>query len=179
MTENITYSRPYAEAAYKIAIEGQSTNKWKSNLLVLSKVLKDGKVKAIIASPKVTNKEALEFLLEFLPSCDKLFKNFLNIMIENKKIYFIDQISYLFNEMLLNEENITVAEIETAYELGSKQKEQLSNMLEAQFKKQIKIKEEINTNLLAGIKIKVDNQVIDYSIKNKIDSMREKLTTRR
>ena len=100
-------------------------------------------------------------------------------MIENKKIYFIDQISYLFNEMLLNEENITVAEIETAYELGSKQKEQLSNMLEAQFKKQIKIKEEINTNLLAGIKIKVDNQVIDYSIKSKIDSMREKLTTRR
>ena len=179
MTENITYSRPYAEAAYKIAIEGQSTNKWKSNLLVLSKVLKDGKVQAIIASPKVTNKEALEFLLEFLPSCDKLFKNFLNIMIENKKIYFIDQISYLFNEMLLNEENITVAEIETAYELGSKQKEQLSNMLEAQFKKQIKIKEEINTNLLAGIKIKVDNQVIDYSIKSKIDSMREKLTTRR
>ena len=44
MTENITYSRPYAEAAYKIAIEGQSANKWKSNLLVLSKVLKDGKV---------------------------------------------------------------------------------------------------------------------------------------
>jgi F0F1-type ATP synthase delta subunit len=52
-------------------------------------------------------------------------------------------------------------------------------MLETQFKKQIKIKEEINKNLLAGIKIKVNNQVIDYSVKSKIDSMREKLTTRR
>ena len=81
--------------------------------------------------------------------------------------------------MLLNEENITVAEIETAYELDSKQKNKLSNMLETQFKKQIKIKEEINKNLLAGIKIKVNNQVIDYSVKSKIDSMREKLTTRR
>ncbi len=179
MTENITYSRPYAEAAYKIAIEGQLTSEWKSNLLVLSEVLKDGKVKAIIASPKVTDKDTLDFLLEFLPSHDNLFKNFLIILIENKKIYFINQISYLFNNMLLNEENITVAEIETAYELDSKQKNKLSNMLETQFKKQIKIKEEINKNLLAGIKIKVNNQVIDYSVKSKIDSMREKLTTRR
>ncbi len=179
MTENITYSRPYAEAAYKIATEGESTNEWKSNLLLLSEVLKDGKVKAIIASPKVTDKNSLDFLLEFLPSCDNLFKNFLITLIENKKIYFIDQISYLFNDMILNEKNITVAEVETAYTLDSDQKAKLSKMLETQFKKQIKIKEEINKNLLAGIKIKVNNQVIDYSIKNKINSMREKLTTRR
>jgi F-type H+-transporting ATPase subunit delta len=81
--------------------------------------------------------------------------------------------------MLLNEKNITVAEVETAYMLNDEQKNKLSKMLEAQFKKQIKIKEEINKNLLAGIKIKVNNQVIDYSVKNKVDSMREKLTTRR
>jgi len=179
MTENITYSRPYAEAAYKIATEGKSADEWKSNLLLLSEVLKDGKVKAIIASPKVTNKRALDFLLELLPSHDNLFKNFLITLIENKKIYFIDQISYLFNDMLLNEKNITVAEVETAYMLNDEQKNKLSKMLEAQFKKQIKIKEEINKDLLAGIKIKVNNQVIDYSIKNKVDSMREKLTTRR
>ena len=179
MTENITHSRPYAEAAYKIATEEKSTNEWKSNLLILSEVLKDGQVKAIIASPKITDKKTLDFLLEFLPSHGVLFKNFLITLIENKKIYFIDQVSSLFNDMLLNKENIIMAEIETAYELEDKQKTMLSKMLEVQFWKQIKIQEEINKDLLAGIKIKVNNQVIDYSVKSKIDSMREKITTRR
>ena len=87
MTDSVTYSRPYAEAAYKIAVESNSTSLWADNLMILSEVIKDAEVKAIIASPRVDDKKSLSFLNSFLSKDDTSFSNFLSIMINNKKIY--------------------------------------------------------------------------------------------
>ena len=86
MTDSVTYSRPYAEAAYKIAVESNATSLWADNLMILSEVIKDAEVKAIIASPRVDDKKSLSFLNSFLDKDDASFSNFLSIMINNKKI---------------------------------------------------------------------------------------------
>ena len=49
MTDSVTYSRPYAEAAYKIASESKSIPMWNENLMTLSRIIVDMEVKAIIA----------------------------------------------------------------------------------------------------------------------------------
>ena len=53
MTDSVTYSRPYAEAAYKIAVETNELDMWTDNLSMMSHVICCGDVKAIIASPKI------------------------------------------------------------------------------------------------------------------------------
>ena len=89
MTDSVTYSRPYAEAAYKIAVESNATSLWADNLMILSEVIKDAEVKAIIASPRVDDSKSLSFLNSFLEKDDASFSNFLSIMISNKKVYFL------------------------------------------------------------------------------------------
>ena len=91
MTDSITYSRPYAEAAYKIASESKSIPIWNDNLMTLSEIIVDMEVKAIIASPKIDSDQTLNFLMSFLTKKYESFSNFLSIMIANKKVYFLDE----------------------------------------------------------------------------------------
>jgi F-type H+-transporting ATPase subunit delta len=179
VTDSVTYSRPYAEAAYKIAVESNATSLWADNLMILSEVIKDAEVKAIIASPRVDDKKSLSFLNSFLRKDDTSFSNFLSIMINNKKIYFLDEVYKLFNDMLLNDQEITVAEVETAFALTELQKENLSKTLMKQHAQKVQIKEIINQDLLAGIKISVNNEVTDYSIRNKLNLMKEQIINNR
>jgi F-type H+-transporting ATPase subunit delta len=179
VTDSVTYSRPYAEAAYKIAVDTNSLDMWSESLSVMSHIISNGDVKAVIASPKVDSNKTLDFLNSFLSEIDPMFSNFISIMIENKKVYYLDDVYRLFREMILEDENTIVAEVETAYQLSDDQKNQLMSNLEKQYNKKIKIDEVINKTLLAGIKISIDNEVTDFSLRYKLNSMKEQITNNR
>ena len=179
MTDSVTYSRPYAEAAYKIASESKSIPMWNDNLMTLSGIIIDMEVKAIIASPKIDSDQTLNFLASFLPQKDESFSNFLSIMIANKKVYFLDEVYKLFNDMVLEDKNTTIAEVETAFALSDTQKNDIVNSLTKKHDKKIQIHEVINERLLAGIKISVNNEVTDYSVRNKLNLMKEQIINNR
>ena len=179
MTDSITYSRPYAEAAYKIASESKSIPMWNDNLMTLSEIIVDMEVKAIIASPKIDSDQTLNFLVSFLPQKDESFSNFLSIMIANKKVYFLDEVYKLFNDMVLEDKNTMIAEVETAYALSDTQKSDIAKSLSKKYDKKIEIHEVINERLLAGIKISVNNEVTDYSVRNKLNLMKEQIINNR
>jgi len=179
VTDSITYSRPYSEAAYKIASESKSIPMWNDNLMTLSEIILDMEVKAIIASPKIDSDQTLNFLMSFLPQKDESFSNFLRIMIVNKKVYFLDEVYKLFNDMVLEDKNTTIAEVETAFALSGTQKSDIVNSLTKKYDKKIQIHEVINERLLAGIKISVNNEVTDYSVRNKLNLMKEQIINNR
>ena len=179
MTDSVTYSRPYAEAAYKIASESKPIPMWNDNLMTLSEIIVDMEVKAIIASPKIDSDQTLNFLVSFLPKKDESFSNFLSIMIANKKIYFLDEVYKLFNDMVLEDKNTMIAEVETAFALSDTQKNDIVNTLTKKHDKKIQIHEVINGRLLAGIKISVNNEVTDYSVRNKLNLMKEQIINNR
>jgi len=179
VTDSVTYSRPYAEAAYKIALETNELDMWTDNLSTLSRTIISGDVKAIIASPKIDPNKTLDFLNSFLTQENPMFSKFISIMIENKKVYFLDEVYRLFSEMILDEQNTTIAEVETAYPLTDDQKNLLVKNLEKQHDTKIKIDEVINKELLAGIKISINNEVTDYSVRYKLNSMKEQIINNR
>ncbi|MAR77594.1 MAG: hypothetical protein CMD43_01475 [Gammaproteobacteria bacterium] len=177
MRDNITDSRPYAEAAFKISSDENMIDAWLSNLNILGLVINDAEVKAILSSPKIDNSDKIKFIVSFCDSKSKLFEKFIEVLLQSKKIYNLDSISHLFNEMVLEQGGVSVVQIETPFELSSQQKTELTKTLQKQFNQKIKIQEIINKNLLAGIKISTNNEVIDHSIKRRIDSMRESIIT--
>jgi F-type H+-transporting ATPase subunit delta len=179
VTDSVTYSRPYAEAAYKIAVETNELDIWSDNLAIMSHVISSGDVKGIIASPKIDSEKTLDFLNSFLPHENQMFSKFITIMIENKKVYFLDEVYRLYREMILDQDNTTIAEVETAYPLTDDQKSALIQKLENQYNKKIKIDEIVNEYLLAGIKISINNEVTDYSVRCKLNSMKEQITNNR
>ena len=67
MSDNYIYARPYAEAAFKTALEDNNLKPWKETLGIISLVVADMKTKAILANPKISNDKRIAFLISFLP----------------------------------------------------------------------------------------------------------------
>ena len=175
MTDAITFSRPYAEAAYKVAVNDNTIDIWLQDMNILGKAVKDSRVKALLASPKINKFDKIGFLTSLTNNKNELLESFLSVLIDNKKIYYMDSIFDLYQEMVLDNNNITIATIDTAFALTDQQKKSLQNYLEKKHNKKIQIDEKIDKSLLAGIKISVDNKVTDHSVRYILNLMREQI----
>ena len=176
MSDNYTYARPYAEAAFKISLEDNSVKEWTHDLLLLVAIIESEEIKEALTNPKITNEERVKLLLSFLKKqANAHLQNFLTLLLEKKRIIFMKEISEIFENLKSDYNKVCNVEIETPYVLSSSQLKELENYLKLEYKSQIKIHQVINKELIAGIKIKVNNEVTDLSIRNKLENVTQHL----
>ncbi|RVU54367.1 ATP synthase F1 subunit delta [Anaerosphaera multitolerans] len=82
---------------------------------------------------------------------------------------------YIFIEMVREELKIVHGEVISAIPLTEKQMSDLENKLSGEINKRIEIVNHVDTSLLGGLRIIIDNKVIDNSIKSKLSRMKEQL----
>jgi F-type H+-transporting ATPase subunit b len=63
----------------------------------------------------------------------------------------------------------------SAYPLEEEEMMQLEKMLEQQFSKKLTINTTVDRSLIAGLKIKLNDRVYDFSLKGQIDSLTSRL----
>lgn len=61
------------------------------------------------------------------------------------------------------------AHVETPYELGDPQKSRLNQQLANQFDADVLLEQEVSEDLLAGLRIQVDDYLMNYSIRNQLE----------
>jgi len=176
MSENYTYARPYAEAVFKISLEDNSGKEWTHDLLLLVAIIESEEIKEALANPKIANEERVKLLLSFFKKqANAHLQNFLTLLLEKKRIIFMKEISEIFENLKSDYNKVCNVEIETPYVLSSSQLKELENYLKLEYKSQIKIHQVINKELIAGIKIKVNNEVTDLSIRNRLENVTQHL----
>ena len=176
MSENYIYSRPYGEAAFKLAVEDNNVESWSTQLDSLSTIVSDSQTIAVLSDPKIDNAMALKFLSNFLDDTDnKNFLSFMSLLIETKRIIYMQEISEIFESLKFKHNNVRVVEVESACEVSSDQLDSLISLLKNKYQSEVKIKVSVNKALMAGLKIKSNNEVIDLTIKNRLDQMEQQL----
>jgi len=101
---------------------------------------------------------------QFLP----LVQNFLHVVLENNRFSKIDVIISEFIEMYMEDCGYTYVTVQSVKELSKKQDNDLQNNLKKLLSKEVIIKYEIKPEILGGLVIRYDDNIIDDSIKNKI-----------
>ena len=176
MSENYIYSRPYGEAAFKLAVEDNNVESWSTKLDGLSAIVSDSQTIAVLSDPKINNAMALKFLLNFLDDTNnKNFLSFMSLLIETKRIIYMQEISEIFESLKFKHNSVRVVEVESAHEVSSDQLDSLISLLKNKYQSEVKVKVSVNKALMAGLKIKSNNEVIDLTIKNRLDQMEQQL----
>lgn len=101
--------------------------------------------------------------------------NFLKTLVEKKHIQELGQINKAFTNILYEVKNIQAATIFSAVELSSSQKQHITEVLTRKLNKSIVPDWEIDRDLIAGLKVKLDDNVLDLSLKNKIEKLEKSL----
>ena len=172
MAEISTIARPYATAVFNFANESKSLSKWSDTLVLLSAIIQDEHIKSIIEDSKVLDSEREDLILNVCKGkLDENGSNFVKLLVENKRLLILPEISQFFEELKADAEGSIEAEIIMAEKPNQKTVDDLLKSLEKKFNKKIEGKVVIDKNIIGGTKIVVGDSVIDASVRAQLDNL--------
>ena len=174
MSDGTTIARPYAEALFKLSLdEGEKFN---DELNFLTTVLRDKDLNLYLSNPTVSKDKGKKFVLSILPeNFNQSLKNFFELLIDNSRIIFFEEILQQFHNLENEHNKILEAEILSAFELLENQKDSIKKRLENKFNKKVVLSCIVDETLIGGIKISIGDYVVDGSIKRNLEVLKNSI----
>ena len=165
-----TIARPYAQALYDHS-EG-----WEVDLEQLELALETPEVQLLIDSPKMAYKEKTEvFLSLFEGQIESKTSNLVKVLGESKRISLIPHITKEYRKLLSGTKSSSEVVITSAFELSAEQLEKVVDSLKGRYGDSSTVEQVIDNSLIGGFSIKCGDEVTDYSIKGKLEKLRNQI----
>jgi F-type H+-transporting ATPase subunit delta len=178
MAESITLARPYAKAAFEVALAANELGAWSQALSLLANVAASEQVRRRLLSPALTAAQQSETLInlcgdELSPTVHKL----IIVLAENKRLTLLGEISELFAALKAAQEKTVDVELSTAFELNQEVVNKITQALKTRLNREIKLLTRVDKNLIGGAVIRAGDTVIDSSVRGKLTKLAEAMNS--
>jgi len=178
MAENATLARPYAQAVFDLADKGGVLARWSEALASMARVASHPEMRAWIANPKLSPRQVYDLFISLCPEdLPAELRNFVRLLIANDRLSLFAEIREQFIELKNRREGVVEAEIRTAFRLDNAQLSALVADLERRFKRRVQPRVAVEKELIGGVRIAVGDEVIDGSVRGKLEEMAAALKT--
>lgn len=127
----------------------------------------------VLMHPSISKEEKKELFKNLLSGkVEDYFLYFIYVLVDNERILELENIYDTFRMLVDEKKNILNCEVVSKYPLDKNIKEDLIKYLSQKYQKEIKLKETINDELIGGIKVIVQNEVIDYTIDSTLTNLK-------
>ena len=171
MAESVTIARPYAEAVYRTAKESGAQGTWSLRLQRLALIAQDGDMAAVMGNPQLSAEQVANLGISLCDDNDAVLANLVRTLAENRRLALLPEISRLFDLAKSQEEGIKEAVVHSAFPIDDTQVKALVQELEARFGTKLTARVEIDASLIGGVRVTVGDQVLDASVRGKLDAM--------
>lgn len=172
MAENATLARPYAEAVFRLADAGGTLAVWSGTLRTLAQVVAHADMQECLSKYDLTAVQLQELFLSLCTGeLSAEAKNFVQLLIEYDRLTLLPEIFAQFETLKNEREGVVDAQITTAFALEGAQLASLVDDLEKRFKRKINPQVSIDTDLIGGVRVVVGDEVIDGSVRGKLNAM--------
>ena len=166
----------YASALFDLAREERQIEAVGRSLDLLSQALVDSRDFAELASsPLVDRGEALRAFTAVGDQLglDAITKNFLGVLAKNGRKNQLQPVIRAFRRLSAEHRGETTAEVVTAHPLKDDQLTALKQQLRTRAGREVAVETRIDPEILGGIVIKMGSQMIDASIRTKLNRLAE------
>lgn len=172
MSELSTLARPYAEAVFRLAQDEKDLAGWSSRLQSLALIVSDVQVARLIADPAVAADRVAGLIVEVAGSdLGERGSNFVKVLAENDRLSLLPEIGAQFETLKADAEGTLEATITSAQELSQAQLDELVAGLKARFNRAVNVQVAVDPELIGGAVIAIGDQVIDGSVKGRLQRM--------
>lgn len=178
MAELSTIARPYAKAAFAVAVQDSALDSWSSMLGLASAVASQDSVSGLLTDPSLSTERVAQSFIDVCgDSLDGKGQNFIRLLAENKRLVLLPEIAALFDILKANQEKSVDVEITTAFEVSSEISEKLANALKTRLKRDIRLATSVDKTLIGGAVIRAGDTVIDSSVRGKLKKLAEAMNS--
>lgn len=173
-TKNTLIAQRYADALVQIARDGKLTFETISkNLNLIKEILEQSKdLKAVLVNPVVSVDDKKEIINKvFSGEIDVLVINFLKLLTDKNKFSIFDDVLEAYNKLIDSIDNIKRISVTSAVTMPEDAKSRLKQKLEEKLKANVVLDLNINKDIIAGLVIKIDDNIIDMSLKHKLEDL--------
>lgn len=165
-------SKEYTTALFSLAMENGLINEFKCELEKIKDLIDEDYI-LILKSPALSLKSRLDIIDEaFGSSMHEYIVSFIKLLCENGKIELLPDSINEFFELCRELENRAHAKIYYVKEPSQKQKQRLEEKLEKMTGKKIDALYIEDSSLIGGIKIELEDKIIDGSISARLSNIK-------
>ncbi|MGB3692554.1 MAG: ATP synthase F1 subunit delta [Spirulinaceae cyanobacterium] len=171
---------PYAEALMALAKDNDLVDSLGEDIKALENLLKESsELNGFLSNPVVKEDNKKAVLNQVLgEDTNNYLKSFLMLLIDRKRIVFLEEICQQYLEKLRQLKGTVLATVTSAAELNEEQKnavtDKVKNMTSAD---SVELQTEIDPSLIGGVIIKVGSQVLDASLRGQLRRISMRLTS--
>ena len=175
MAELATIARPYAEALFKsVLAEVDDVTQW---LDPLAAVASNAQLLQFADSPKVSVDQVFALISGVVKTeLPESAKNFLRTVIENGRLNVLPEIALQYRALRNALGGSSDAVVYSAFPIEAAALADLAATLEKRFDRKLNLKVELEPALIGGIRVVVGDEVLDTSVKARLEQMRAALT---
>jgi F-type H+-transporting ATPase subunit delta len=175
MAELATIARPYAEALFQAG--GNDSAGLVDQLGALAAVAGDAGLRQFADNPKVDASQVNDLVLAVVGrALDSRLANLLRTVIDNGRLAALPEIAAQFKALVNARSGIADAIVYSAFPIAAEALPGVVQMLERRFDRKLAVTVEIDPGLIGGIRVVVGDEVLDTSVKARLEQMKIALT---
>jgi F-type H+-transporting ATPase subunit delta len=175
MAELATIARPYAEALFKASSSDLGgTAVWLDELAALAG---DSQLQQFADNPRTTANQVFDLVAGVVKAqLPDNAKNFLRTVIENGRLSVLPEMAAQFRSLKNAQSGSSDAVVYSAFPIDGAALADLAATLESRFSRKLNVKVELEPALIGGIRVVVGDEVLDTSVKARLEQMKVALT---
>jgi F-type H+-transporting ATPase subunit delta len=177
MAEIATIARPYAEAYFQV-VGGGDLEQSVAELKAVAAVVADPQVLQLADSPVNTADQVEQLITSVVGRpLSSSTANLLKAMIDNGRLAAFPEMTTQFQALANAQSGVSDAVVYSAFEMNDGQLGEVLSALERKFGRKLRGRVEIEPELIGGIRVVVGDEVLDTSVKARLEQMKVALTT--
>lgn len=164
----------YASALFELAREDNSLDRVGESLAAVRQALGESEeLRTLTTSPLIGRDAAVSAIRATAESMglDPLTANFLGVLAQNRRLSQLGQIIRAFNMLAAAHRGETTAEVTSAHPLTDDQVQALRGNLKSRMGRDVAVDLTVDPAILGGLVVKVGSQMIDGSIRTKLNTL--------
>ena len=172
MAESVTIARPYAQAVFRLARENKALAAWSNRLQRLVAIAQDPQMTNVVGNPKFSAGQVADLFVSLSGEPDSQeLASFIGVLAENERLDVLMQIQEIYEQLKGEDEGVKDALVSSAYPLDDVQLKNLMSQLETHFGSKLQPRVVLDAALIGGVKVAVGDQILDASVRGKLDAM--------
>ena len=177
MSKNNGIIKKYAQGLYKVALIEEKVTQSSVRLHSIKNILKSvPELNQLFITRRVQIEDKMVMLKNILgDKISGIEMDLIVLLIENGHMLLYGEVLERFDYLIDKDSKIIKVKITSSTRLPDDEVQKISSTIENKIQKKLNVKMDTDTSLVGGIKLRIGNTLIDGSVSNRLQKMRETL----
>jgi F-type H+-transporting ATPase subunit delta len=166
----------YARSLFEAAEDQDKLDEIREQLGQFADALEeDRRLQVFFFSPYFSTQEKVDGLRRTVDGADPIFLNFLELLLENHRMPALFRIRRGYDRLWEERNRLLPVQVTSAVQLDEQTVRNIGDRISEQTGQKVELSSSVEPDILGGIVVRVGNQVLDASIRNRLETLRKQV----